>query len=252
MLDLLWRRLSPLTRRVSVVCAAVVALGIIAGAPVLARTHHHAPKVAAVAAKAQAPAQPAVIATVVPGSAGLLPDMTLGRVDAPVTVVEYASAACPHCAEWNATVWPQFQAKYIATGQVHYIFREVLTNPQEYALSAFMIGRCAVAQSKNPTNSAPYFAVVESFFAGQPVYYKTGQLSSVLADVSRKTGLSQKAMMTCVSDGPQGSAFMSNMSAHMTADKVNETPTFFVNGKRMDDRELKDFDTAIAAAQAGH
>ena len=226
--------------------AVLVAAVVLASLPVLAKSHHPAaPKPSAPAA----PATPAVIATAVSTGPGSLPDMTLGPVNAPVTVVEYGSASCPHCAEWEKTVWPAFEAKYIATGKVHYVFREILTNPQEYALSAFLIGRCAVAQSRNPQSSAPYFAVLQSFFQGQTGYYQTGMMSPILKQVSAETGLSQKTMVDCVSDGPGGAAFMKNMETHAKADKVNETPTFFVNGKRMDGRELTDFDAAIAAAQ---
>ena len=98
----------------------------------------------------KAAAAPAIGAYVLPAEPGLLPDMVLGNPKAPVTVVEYASAACPHCAAWNKDNWPAFRDKYVATGKVKYVFREILTNPAEYALAGFLIGRCAVTQGKTP------------------------------------------------------------------------------------------------------
>ncbi|MBW8733124.1 MAG: DsbA family protein [Asticcacaulis sp.] len=181
------------------------------------------------AAKAPTPAAP-VTAAVLPAEPGLLPDMTLGNPKAPVTVVEYASAACPHCAAWNKENWPAFRDKYVATGKVKYVFRELLTNPAEYALAGFLIGRCAVAQSKTPQSSANYFTVVDTFFKNQA------------------TGLSTMKQLDCVTDQGQIDAFYKTMNTHAEADKIHSTPTFIVNGKTVEGHEMKDIDAAIAAA----
>src|SRR5690242_6120560 len=73
-------------------------------------------------------------------------DMSLGNAQAKVTVVEYASVGCPVCAKWQAEVYPAFKAKYIDTGKVHYIFREMLVGEgPEIAVAAngFQVARCA-------------------------------------------------------------------------------------------------------------
>ena len=189
-----------------------------------------------------------VPASVVPAEPGMLPDMALGSPNAPVTVVEYASASCPHCAAWNAESWPTFRDKYVVTGKVRYVFRELLTSPAEYALTGFLIGRCAVAKSKAPGNSAPYFAVVNAFFQSQANYYKDGDMGPVEAQVTKLTGLSQMTQLDCVTDDKQIDAFYKTMNAHAEADKITGTPTFIVNGKRVEGHELKDIDAAIAAA----
>lgn len=191
---------------------------------------------------------PAVPALVIPTEAGLLPDMSLGNPKARVTVIEYASAACPHCAHWNKEVWPTFQAKYVATGKVRYVFREIVTSPAEYALSAFLIGRCAVARSKTPGNSGPYFAVLETFFTGQDAYFETGDLSPLTQAVQRKTGLNPMAQLDCVTDEKQLDAFYKTMRTHAEQHNVRLTPTFVVNGKTIEGHEMKDLDAAIAAA----
>jgi protein-disulfide isomerase len=204
------------------------------------------PAMARAAVKPVAVRIPALVA---PSDPGLLPDMTLGNPKAGITVIEYASAACPHCAAWKTENWAVFQSKYLATGKVRYIFREVLTNPQQYALSAFLIGRCAVTHSKNPADSTPYFTVVNAFFAGQAEYFRTQQIGSVMADVTAKTGMTTPAMQACVSDEAGFTAFMKTMRAHMEKDGVTSTPTFLVNGKQVDGHEMKDLDAAIAAAK---
>ena len=68
-------------------------------------------------------------------------DMAMGNAQAKVTVIEYASASCPHCAEFNNEVFPAFKAKYIDSGKIHYVFREFLTPPAEVAASGFLIAR---------------------------------------------------------------------------------------------------------------
>jgi protein-disulfide isomerase len=70
-------------------------------------------------------------------------DMTLGNPKAKVTVIEYASTACPHCARWNADVWPAFKAKYVDTGKVNYVFREFITSPPQLAVAGPLLARCA-------------------------------------------------------------------------------------------------------------
>ncbi len=192
---------------------------------------------------------PILPAHVVPAEPGMLPDMSLGNPKAPVTVIEYASAACPHCAHWNKEVWPVFQAKYVATGKVRYVFREIVTSPAEYALSAFLIGRCAVAKSRTPANSGPYFAVLETFFTGQDAYFDTGDLSPLTQSVQKKTGLDAMAQLDCVTDEKQLDTFYKTMKTHAEQHKIRSTPTFVVNGKTIEGHEMADLDAAIAAAQ---
>ena len=224
---------------VSRICLALALLAFTA--PAAFAAPKHAPKPAPVKTVP-------VAASVVPAEPGLLPDMVLGNANAPVTVVEYASASCPHCAAWNAENWPTFRDKYVATGKVRYVFRELLTSPAEYALTGFLIGRCAVAKSKTPGNSAPYFAVVNAFFAAQGDYYKNGDMGPVEAQVTKMTGLSQMTQLDCVTDDKQIDAFYKTMNTHAEADKISGTPTFIVNGKKVEGHEMKDIDAAIAAA----
>src|SRR5665213_1004091 len=92
-------------------------------------------------------------------SRGTDPDMALGSLRAPVTVIEYASVGCPHCAVWARTVFPAFKKKYINTGKVRFVFREMLTGDPALAAAGFLVARCAAP--------AKYFQVVDAIFADQ-------------------------------------------------------------------------------------
>ncbi len=70
-----------------------------------------------------------------------LPDMVMGNANAPVTIVEYASMTCPHCAHFQETTFPELKKRYIDTGKVRYIFREFPLD--NLAAAAFMLARCA-------------------------------------------------------------------------------------------------------------
>src|SRR4051812_17923156 len=81
-------------------------------------------------------------------------DKALGKVGAPVTVIEYGSVACPHCAAWDRDVFPAFKAKFIDTGRIRYVFREMLTGDPNLAAAGFVTARCAPP--------AKYFDVVHA------------------------------------------------------------------------------------------
>src|SRR3954462_4754068 len=94
-------------------------------------------------------------------------DKALGKVGAPVTVVEYGSVACPHCAAWDIDVFPAFKAKYIDTGQVRFVFREMLTGNPQLAAAGFIPARCVAP--------AHYFDVVHDLMRQQADIYRDGQ-----------------------------------------------------------------------------
>ena len=88
------------------------------------------------------------------GGAVTTEDMSMGEAKAPVTVIEYASASCSHCAAFNNEVFPAFKAKYIDTGKVHYVFREFLTPPQEVAAAGFSTTSCPETPTTETTTTA--------------------------------------------------------------------------------------------------
>ena len=92
--------------------------------------------------------------------ADALPDMVMGNDKAPVTVIEYASMTCSHCAHFQETTFPELKKRYIDTGKVRYIFREFPLD--SLAAAAFMLARCAGKDDKDK-----YFALVDTLFRQQ-------------------------------------------------------------------------------------
>jgi protein-disulfide isomerase len=169
-------------------------------------------------------------------------DMVLGSPKAKVTVIEYASASCPHCARFDKEVFPAFKAKYIDTGRVHYAFREFLTPPVQFAAAAFLLARCA--------GKGQYFGVVDAVFRAQDEIYSTGELRSHLQAIGKAHGVDDKAFEACFADTQALAALNERVQRYSTRDGVNVTPTFLVNGKRLEgEQSLADLDAAVAAAE---
>jgi protein-disulfide isomerase len=152
-------------------------------------------------------------------------DMELGSEDATVTVVEYASVTCSHCAAWNEEVWPQFKAKYVDTGKVRYVFREFLTPPQDVAAAGFLLARCAGEER--------YFEVVDAIMRSQQEMFSTGDVRGTLLGIARQAGMNEQQFNTCVTDEDALKALNSRVERAYKQDGVQATPTFFVNGKKV-------------------
>jgi protein-disulfide isomerase len=185
-------------------------------------------------AGALSPAAPTVH---MPGPRMTAPEYQMGDPKAKVTVVEYASDTCPHCAKFAAEVFPAFKKKYVDTGKALYIFREFPTAPAELSAAGFVMARCA-GQDK-------YFDVVNALFKAQTTA-KTG-LDFLMAG-GKVGGLSEDQVKACLED-PAGLADLNaRVQTAVNVEKVNGTPTFIVNGKTLDEGEktMKDMDAAIA------
>ena len=171
-------------------------------------------------------------------------DMTLGNPDAKVTVVEYASASCSHCAKWNEEVFPAFKAKYVDTGRVHYVFREFLTSPIELASAAFLMARCA--------GKDKYFNVVDAVFRAQPVMYQTGDYRGELLRIANSAGMSEQQFTQCIRDDEALKALNARVERAVEDENISGTPTFVINGKTAASGEmsLEQLDKAIAEAEA--
>jgi protein-disulfide isomerase len=178
---------------------------------------------------------------------GPLPDdMSLGNPAAKVTVVEYASVACPVCGRWYKEVWPAFKAKYVDTGKIHYVAREMLVGDQSevaIAASGFLLARCA--------GKDKYFAVTDAVYQSQPGLYQDP--SGTLLGIAKKFGLSDAEFNACIRSEAALNALSLRVANNVKIDHVDSTPTFVVNGKALDPgyQPLAVLDAAIAQAQAG-
>ena len=165
-------------------------------------------------------------------------DMVLGSPSARVTLIEYASAACPHCAHFHETVFPQLKANYIDTGKVFFIFRETLTAPAPVALAGFQVARC------NGATSDQYFSRIAEIFADQQQMFATGTMQGVLNtldEVGAHNGLSPDQVMQCIQD-PAGGQRIQRFDTGSTQFNVTGTPTFILNGQKVDDPAVTTYD----------
>ncbi len=146
----------------------------------------------------------------------------MGDPRAKVTVVEYASASCPHCARFDINQFPAFKAKYIDTGKVRYVFREFVTPPEQLAAAGFLLARCA--------GERHYWTVVEAVFHAQEEIYRTQDLKTPLLRIAHTVGLSDAQVDACLTDKPALDALNARVSDAVNKDHVNSTPTFVING----------------------
>jgi protein-disulfide isomerase len=176
-------------------------------------------------------------------AANLADQMTLGNPAAKVEVVEYASASCPHCARFALGVFPALKKKYIDTGKVHFIFREVLTSPEEVAAAGFMLARCVPPEK--------YFTTLDGVFLSQP-QWQSGDVRTALLNVAEAAGLNEAQFTACISDPVAQKALNDRVEKFTTRDKVDSTPTLFINGKRLvagiNELDFATLDASIAAA----
>ena len=170
--------------------------------------------------------------------------MSLGNPAAKVTMIEYASVACPHCARFNNEVFPAFKAKYIDTGKVHYVAREALTGDPAIAAAGFLIARCA--------GKDKYFQVVDAIYHAQQEMFTGGDPHAVLLNIARSAGITDAQFEACIKDEGALNALNARGSGYVKDDKINGTPTFVINGKVYDKGEmtLAELDAAVAEAKA--
>ena len=149
-------------------------------------------------------------------------DRILGKPDAPITIVEYASLTCPHCAHFQAEVLPEIKKQWIDTGKAKLVLRDFPLD--EEALRAAMIARCAPP--------ARYYAFADTFFAAQDKWVRERDYQGALAKLARLGGMGKEEFDACLRNKQlEDSIVESRFVASKTLD-VNSTPTFFINGNK--------------------
>jgi protein-disulfide isomerase len=154
-----------------------------------------------------------------------LPNMALGPADAKVTITEFASMTCPHCAAFNAEVFPKIKAEYIDTGKIRYIFREFPLDIK--AAAGSMLSRC-IANG----DAAKYFAVTDLLFRSQNDWVMKNT-TEALNRIGKQAGLSQPQVETCLKDQALLDKIAADQKYASEVLKVDSTPTFFINGEKI-------------------
>lgn len=181
----------------------------------------------------------AALAGVSGAAAATAPEHALGSPNAPVTVVEYASVGCPHCAAWANQVFPAFKKAWIDSGKVRFVFHEMITGDFELAVAGFMVADCAPPDR--------YFQVVDNIFADQVAIAQGGGVA--LLKVAKAAGMTPAQFDACLTNHQALADLQTRTDKDAQDHGVEYTPTFFVNGKKLDgDPTLKDLDAAIESA----
>jgi protein-disulfide isomerase len=167
-----------------------------------------------------------------------LPDMALGPANASVTIIEFASMTCPHCAAFNKDVFPKIKSEYIDTGKIRYVFREFPLDIK--AAAGSMLARCIAKD-----DSAKYFAVVDMLFKQQDDWVMKNT-TETLTRIGKQAGLSQQAVEDCLKDQALLDKIAADQKYANEVLKVNSTPTFFINGEMIrGEASFEEFDKKI-------
>jgi protein-disulfide isomerase len=169
-----------------------------------------------------------------PGSLG---DMTMGDEKAPVTIIEYASMTCPHCAHFAEATFPELKKRYIDTGKVRFIFREFPLD--QLAAAGFMLARCSsesaakglTAEASAKAESTRYFAMIETLFAQQKDWVVQKPLQPLL-NITKQAGFSEQTFNECLKNQKVLDGIEEVRQRAVKEFAVQSTPTFFINGKK--------------------
>lgn len=210
--------------------AAVLSLGLVACGD---QKQAEAPK-----SSSSAPAKSDTSALL---QAGPLGDKILGKADAPVTIVEYASLTCSHCANFHENTFPALKTQYIDTGKVRLIFREFPLDPLSTAAS--MIARCSTEER--------YFPLVSVFFKTQRQWAGSEKPLEELLAIARQAGFTQESFEACLKDQKIYDGLNTVKKRGAEVHGVEATPTFFINGeKKSGDMPIEDLAKLIDAKLA--
>ncbi|MFQ5439236.1 MAG: DsbA family protein [Paracoccaceae bacterium] len=161
-------------------------------------------------------------------------EMTLGHEDAAVTIIEYASFTCPHCARFHETVFGKLRANYIETGKVRFIQRDVYFD--RFGLWASMLARCG--------DGSKFFGIADMVFTTQREWTKGEtnlEVVTNLKKIGRLAGMDGDQMDACLQDNAKARALIAAYQANSERDGINSTPSFLINGEKYPNMSYEDF-----------
>jgi len=167
-----------------------------------------------------------------------LPDMGLGPANASVTITEYASMTCPHCAAFTENVFPKIKSEFIDTGKIRFVFREFPLDIK--AAAGSMLARCIAKD-----DAGKYFAVIDMLFKQQNDWVLKNTTETLIR-IGKQAGLSQQAIEDCLKDQALLDKIAADQKYASEVLKVDSTPTFFINGDKIKgETSFAEFDKKI-------
>ncbi len=181
---------------------------------------------------------------------GALGEMSQGNPDATVTLIEYASVTCPHCASFHESAFPTVKENYIDTGKINFVFREFPTSPPELSIAGSMVARCAADKGGDDA----YFLVIDSLFKTQRAWVLADSPRDELLKVAAQIGMDEAAFDECIRRNELLDLINENVEEGRNRYNVRSTPSFVINGQLRhfsNAEELsKALDEALAKAEA--
>ena len=188
-----------------------------------------------------APAAPAQDA-----DTGGIADMTLGDPDAPVTVIEYASYTCPHCARFHESAFKDLKRDYIDTGKVHFIYREVYFD--RFGLWAAIVARCGEGAEYR------FFGISEMLYAQQGDWARQDDPAAIvdrLRRIGKTAGLTDTELDQCLTDADNAQALYARWQAFSEQDSIESTPSFIIDGRKYSNMPYTEMSDLIDTAVGG-
>ncbi|MDR3435958.1 DsbA family protein [Telmatospirillum sp.] len=166
-------------------------------------------------------------------------DQVIGKADAPITIIEYSSLTCPHCAKFHAEAFPKLKAEWLDTGKAKLIFRDLPWDPLAQATA--MISHCSGDR---------YFAFLNTFFRTQEQWARSQQPLTAIKTIAKLGGMSEDQVDKCIADNGLLNEINARKDDGMKRYNVDSTPSFIINGKLYSgDMTYDEFAKLLSAAK---
>lgn len=167
-------------------------------------------------------------------------EMVQGAEDAPITMIEYASFTCPHCAAFHQGPYQEIKKNYIDTGKVKLIYREVYFD--KYGLWASMVARCG--------GTDKFFGISDLIYKGQSDWSKLGSAPEIVGEfrkIGRLAGIGEAELDACLQDGQKAQTLVAWYQQNAEEDGVTGTPSFVINGEKVANQSYAEFEKLFEA-----
>ncbi|TAN75046.1 MAG: DsbA family protein, partial [Magnetospirillum sp.] len=169
-------------------------------------------------------------------------DQVLGRADAPLTIIEYASTTCPHCATFHKTTLPKLKAEWVETGRAKLIFRDFPTGPQSLSVGASMIAHCAGPER--------YYGLLGLIMEHQEKWMNAQDKLAELKKLAKLAGLGEDKVDACLKRQDLADAINARAKDAYDRMGVDSTPSFIIDGKVLvGAQSFEELDKALKAAK---